>query len=425
MSPAVLQYQPRPFQAALHRGWATHRDSIVLCHRRAGKTVAAVAELIRTVFKCQLPSPRVAYVAPTYGMAKRIAWDYFRQMLRDVPHKANIGELTIDLPGNRRIYLLGADNPARLRGMYLDAAAVDEMADCAESLIGEVLRPCLSERNGRLMLIGTVKGPNHFWRTYERAVLDPAWFTANLRPNDTGALTDEQLAYLRKEMSDDEYRGEMLNDPNAGIRGSFYGPTLHRLQERGRITRVDYDPKLLVDVAMDLGFADGTAIWFCQCLGMREVRVLKFMEFSQTSFTEVLRQVRALPFTFGRWIGPHDLAVHEYTTGTTRLQAARELGIHFEVAPKLPVNEGIDAGIRVLDMAWFDAEGTMGGRDRLGLYRSQYDEKHRTLSRTPLHDWTSHAADAWRYFAVATDGRSADLFSSAPLQYQNNGSAYA
>lgn len=427
MITAAIHYAPRPFQRELHRGFQAHRNAIVLCHRRAGKTVAAVAEVIRQVMICKRPAPRGAYIAPTYGMAKRIALDYFRRMLRDVPGLVvREGELSIDLPGDRRIYLLGADNPDRLRGMYLDVAVVDEMADCAESLVGEILRPCLADRDGRLILIGTVRGRNHFWRTFEKAQGPDAvdWFTANLVPSDTGALTDAQLEMLKRELTDDEYRSEMLNDPDAGVRGSYYGKTLRELGERGRITRVDYDVNLPVDVSMDLGFADGTAIWFTQALGMREVRVLKFMEYTQTPFVQILREVKAMPYTFGRWIGPHDLALHEYTTGTTRLLAAYELGISFEVAPKLPVIEGITMGVRLASSCWFDAVGTLEGRDRLALYHSEYDDKRRTLSRNPVHDWTSHAADAWRYFALATNGEQPGLF-SAPLKYGNQGQAYA
>ena len=416
---AVIEYAPRPFQKRLHAGFNSHRNSIVICHRRAGKTVAAVAQVIRSVCECRSPAPRGAYIAPTYGMAKRISWDYFKRMLVNVPAVFREGELCIDLPGDRRIYLLGADNPDRLRGLYLDVAVVDEMADCSESLIGEVLRPALADRNGKLILIGTVKGRNHFWRAYEKASRDESgdWFTANLTPDVTGSLTDEQLAFLRKEMSEDEYAGEMLNDPNAGVRGSFYGATLRDLETRGRICKVEYDRNVLVDVAFDLGYADGTAVWWVQCLGMREVRVLQFREYSQTPLGDILREVRAMPYSYGRWIGPHDLRVHDSFSGVTRIDAAFELGIQFEVAPKVPVNDGIAAGTRVMSMAWFDDEGTRDGRDRLALYRSQYDEKHRTLMRAPLHDWTSHAADAWRYFAVATDGRVADLWNTGPLSY--------
>jgi len=421
---AAIGYTPRPFQRALHHGFRTHRDAIVLCHRRAGKTVAAIAEVIRQVANCDKPAPRGAYIAPTYTMAKRIALDYFRRMLADVPGLViRESELTIDLPGDRRIYLLGSDNPGRLRGLYLDIAVVDEMAECHESLLGEILRPCLAERDGSLILIGTVKGRNHFWRTYEAAKADKSghWFTANLTNDDTHSLTDDQIAYLRRSMSDDEFRGEMLNDPDAAVRGSYYGALLKSLEDKGRIRAVEYDRNLLVDVSMDLGYADGTSVWYTQALGMREVRVLAFEEYTQTGFGSILREVKKKPYTFGRFIGPHDLKVHDYGSGQARIEFARELGVNFECAPNAPVREGIAAGQRVMEMAYFDRELTLAGRERLALYRSKYDERHRTFSLDPVHDWTSHAADAWRYYAMATGGNQATLWDNMPLEYADNG----
>lgn len=425
MQPAILHYEPRPFQRKLHAGWSSHRDSIVLCHRRGGKTVGAVAQLIDDCIRCQLPAPQVAYICPTYTQAKRVALGYFRAMLRDVKGvTVRESDLTISLPGQRTIYLLGADNPDRLRGMYLDAAVVDEFADCRESLLGEILRPCLADRNGSLYLIGTVKGRNHLWRAYEKARDDTSgnWFHANLLPDDTGSLTPEQLDYLRREMTEDEYRGEMLNDPDAGVKGAYYGGVLRWLEDHGRIREVPYDDSMLVDVAMDLGMADATAIWFLQCIGGREVRVIDCVEYTSTSFVQILTELRQRPYQFGRFIGPHDLNVREFTTGTSRLDAAYELGVTFEVAPRHTVIEGIAATERVLKRCYFDRKATQPGRDALALYRSEWDEKRRVLSRNPVHDWTSHYADALRYFAVATDGQQASLFNNAaPLNYANNG----
>ncbi len=187
-----IDYAPRPYQAMLHAGYDSMRNGCVIAHRRAGKTVAMVAQLIKDAFTCPLPRARVAYVAPTYRMAKSIAWDYFKAMLRPIPGcKFRESDLQIDLPNAARIMLLGGENPDRLRGQYLDSAAVDEIGDCPESLITAVLRPCLADRKGSLYLIGTVKGKNHFWHTYERAVASDQWFTANLKPADTGDLVTE------------------------------------------------------------------------------------------------------------------------------------------------------------------------------------------------------------------------------------------
>jgi phage terminase large subunit len=414
-------YVERAYQSVLHDGFEGHRNSIVIAHRRAGKTVSIVTQLIRDAFACPHQSPQCAYIAPTYGMAKRIAWKYFRAFLRDVPGVVfREGELSIELPGDRWIYLLGSENPDRLRGMYLDSACVDEAADCPESLLGQVLRPALADREGKLYLIGTVKGRNYFWRLYERARASSDWFTANLLPEDTQALPESELALMRREMSEDEYRSEMRNDPAAAVRGSYWGAAMAQLEEGGQICSVPHDSALPVVCAMDLGIADSTAIWLAQLHRGGEIRLLESMEYQNTSFLQILGELQARPYQIQRWIGPHDLAVREYTTGQSRADAARELGIAFEIAPRMPVIDGIEAVRRALPRCWFDRQGTLKGRDSLALYRSEYDEKRRVLSRNPVHDWTSHAADAFRYLIVTTSGgrqRSLDL---APIDYTNS-----
>ncbi len=416
-----LDYQPRHYQQVLHDGYSSHRNSIVIAHRRAGKTVAMCAQLIKDVIQCVLVRPRVAYIAPTYRMAKAIAWEYFRAMLQPIPGvKYNISDLSIRLPGERLIQLAGADNPDRLRGQYFDAAAVDEFADCAESLIPNVLRPALADRRGRLYLIGTVRGRNHLWETYERALKNPAWFTANLLPEHTKALDPAELAMLREEMGAEAYRAELMNDPDAQVRGAFFATTMRELGETGHITRVDYDPTIPVNTAWDLGLNDATAIWFIQELTSGEHRVIDYEEHENESFISIIQGLQKKDYIYGEWIGPHDLNVREYTTAESRLAAARDVGVSFTVAPRLPIADGIESTRRWLQRAWFNEGTTEQGRRFLTLYRAQWDEKRRVLSKAPVHDDTSHAADALRYYAVSQMGQ-LSLAWSEPLAYNDQG----
>ena len=416
-----IDYTPRSYQNELHEGFSTFRQSCVLAHRRAGKTVATCGQLIKDVIQCELIRPRVAYLAPTYRMAKSIAWDYFKAMLSPIPGcRFNIAELTIDLPGDRRIVLAGSDNPDRLRGQYFDAVAVDEFADCAESLIPTVIRPALADRKGSLYLIGTVRGHNHLWETYERAVKSDDWFTANLLPDYTGALDAEELLLLREEMGAEAYRAELLNDPDAQVRGSFYAVTMRELAEDGRVSRIDYDPNIPVNTAWDLGINDATAIWFIQELTSGEHRVIDYEEHENESFVSIIQGLQKKDYIYGEWVGPFDLDVREYSTGETRRSAARDIGVDFTVAPRLPVADGIEATRRWLQRAWFDEHATEKGRRFLSLYRSMWDEKRRVLSRTPVHDETSHGADALRYYATSQMGQ-LSLAWSEPLHYNDQG----
>ena len=414
-------YVERFYQSELHDGFDSHRNSIVIAHRRAGKTVSMVAQLIRDVFACKLKRPQVAYIAPTMKQARAIAFDYFRDFLADVPGcQFREHELRIELPGSRRIMFASGETPDRLRGLYLDAACVDEMADCPESLITTCIRPCLADRAGKLYLIGTVKGRNYFWRTYERACTDPGWFTANLLPDYTKALPLEELDLLRAEMSEEEYASEMLNDPSAAVRGAYYGKAMQRLEPTNQIS-VPWDQSLGITLSFDLGIANSTAIWVSQILRGGEIHLIDYLEYQNTSFATILQELRAKPWEIIKWIGPHDLQVREYSTGVTRYDTARDLGVVFEIAPKLPVIEGIEAVLRVLDRCYFDKEACRTGIDCLALYRSEYDEKRRVMSRNPVHDYTSDAADSFRYLITGTRGGKVDLFpSQGRIDYGNH-----
>ena len=144
-----IPYAPRPLQAQLHSELAAKRWGVVVCHRRFGKTVMAINHLLRDAILCSKPNPRYAYIAPTYRQAKAVAWDYLKQFAGAVPMvRFHETELRADLPNGARIQLLGAENPDSLRGIYLDGAVLDEMADMPESLFHEIIRPALSDRKG-------------------------------------------------------------------------------------------------------------------------------------------------------------------------------------------------------------------------------------------------------------------------------------
>lgn len=417
-------YVERPWFSEVHDGLDSHRNGCIVAHRRGGKTVGMVAQGVRETFREHLPGPQGAYIAPTAKQAKDVAWHYFVDMLKDVPgvefrrHTLEI-ELPLmagqDRPG--RILLASGDKYDRLRGMYLDWAIVDEGADCPEALIPTVLLPALEDRLGKLWLIGTVRGRNWFWQQYEKAMASSDWFAGLYAPSSTGVFTDEQLEFLRQEMGDDAYRQEMLCDPTAASRGAYFAREL--AEHKSQQTTVPYDAQLGVTVSFDLGIADATAVWFTQVHGAGEIRHIEYREYVNTGFIDILRELQRLDYVIDRWIGPHDLAVREYSSGQSRLDAARSVGVNFEVAPRLPVIDGIEAVRRALPRMWFDADKCRDGLIALEQYHSQYDEKRRVLSRNPVHDWSSHGADAMRAFVTASRGGQAkDLFADmAPLEY--------
>ena len=401
MTEVVLEatYRPRDQFKPLHKRKA--RWGIAVAHRRAGKTVACVNELIRRACACDKPNPRFAYIAPQLNQAKDIAWSYLRQDSAFIPGvKINESELWVELPGGARIRIYGADNPDRLRGIYLDGAVLDEFGDMDPTVWTQVIRPALSDRKGWAIFIGTPKGKNTFHKLWVAAEDDDDWFRLSLRASETGLLDQKELADARKMMSDDEYAQEYECSFEAAVRGAYYGRELNDAEEAGRITGVPYDPRLEVHTAWDLGVADSTVIWFVQIVG-RETRWIDVLKGEGVGLDWYAKELKERPYNYGTHYLPHDVEVRELGTGKSRYEVLGGLGIrNIKVVPAMPVEDGIQALRMLIPTSWSDREKCKEGLEALRMYRREWDDKRQEFKRAPLHDWTSHYADAARMFAM-------------------------
>jgi hypothetical protein len=376
------------------------RWAIGVCHRRAGKTVSHINELVVGATKCALPNPRFAYVAPHLNQAKDIAWTYLKEYTAFLSPKVNESELWVEFPGGARIRIYGADNPDRLRGIYLDGVVLDEFGDMDPVIWTQVLRPALSDRRGWACFIGTPKGKNGFHRLWTEAGSDPGWTRVMLKASETGLLEAAELADARRMMSADEYAQEYECSFEAAVKGAYYGQEMNAAEAEARITSVPYDPRLQVHTAWDLGIADSTVVWFVQTVG-RETRFIDVLKGEGVGLDWYARQLAERPYLYGTHYLPHDVDVRELGTGKSRLEVLGDLGVrNVRVCPSLPVADGIQALRMLLPTAWFDAEKCRGGIEALRMYRREWDDKAQEFRAAPLHDWTSHYADAARYFAV-------------------------
>lgn len=399
---AVIPYKPRKHQQEIHA--SRKRFSVLVCHRRFGKTVCAVNELILCACKNPLPAPRYAYIAPLYKQAKSVVWDYLKKFARAIDGTSfNETELRCDLPNGARISLLGADNPDRLRGIYLDGVVLDEMAQMPDRLWGEVIRPTLSDRMGWAMFIGTPRGHNSFYDLYNFARQDPSWFAAMYRASETKIVAENELAAAAKEMSPEQYEQEFECSFSAAIIGAYYGGLITIAEKQGRIISVPVEPHLPVHTAWDLGMSDSTAIWFFQAGPGGEIRVIDYLESSGAGLDHYVRALREKNYLYGAHIAPHDIRVRELGTGKSRLEVAKSLGIAFDVAPNMPLADGINAVRMILPKCWFDEQRCGAGLEAMRQYRRAYNERTASFGSAPAHDWTSHGADAFRYLAVGLD----------------------
>ena len=396
----VIPYAPRPLQQKLHNDMQQQRWGVVVCHRRFGKTVFAINHILRDAILNQQPSPRYAYMAPTYRQAKNVAWDYLKQFAGKIPGvKFHETELRCDLPTGARISLLGAENPDSLRGIYLDGVVMDEVAQMPENVFPEVLRPALSDRKGWGIFVGTPMGHNAFYEIYEQAAASDDWLDVVYKASETGLLDDEELDAARAMMSADQYAQEFECSWNANVPGAIYGKELEDAQGDGRIGNVPYDPTQKVDTFWDLGVGDSTAIWFTQSVG-RAIHVIDFYENRNEGLPHYCQVLQSKRYLYGNHNAPHDIEVRELGTGKSRREIAWDLGLNFKVVPKLPIEDGIHAAQMLIPRLWFDREKCKDGLEALRQYHRAYNERTRSFRSNPVHDWSSHASDAFRYLAV-------------------------
>uniref|UniRef100_A0A6M3KGI3 Putative terminase n=1 Tax=viral metagenome TaxID=1070528 RepID=A0A6M3KGI3_9ZZZZ len=356
--------------------------------------------LTRWALSTTLPSWRGAYLAPLYRQAKAIAWDYLMYYTQVVPGvKYYQQELRADFPNGSRIMLLGADNPDSLRGIYLDAVVLDEVAQMRTNLWSEIIRPTLADRKGRAIFIGTPKGRNHFYDLYNRAGNLEGWSSRMLRASETNILDPQELEAIKRELTEEEYNQEFECSFEGSIMGAYYASPMANALTEGRLASVPYDPIMEVHTAWDLGVDDYTVIWFVQISPGGEIRLIDYYEMNGEGLPHYVKYLREKDYVYGRHLAPHDIKVREFSTGRSRLEIAEGLGLSFDVIPAQSVSDGIEAVRSILPRCWFDAKKCDPGIEALRQYRKEYSEKLNTFRNQPLHDWASHGADAFRTLA--------------------------
>ena len=403
MSEAVKEvatgYEPREQQKLIHKAVKDNRFVVVVAHRRMGKTVAAVNQLIHAALKNPLEEPRYAYIAPTYGQAKRIAWDYLTKFTRPLDATHNISELRADFFG-RRISLFGSDNPDSLRGSYFDGVILDEFGDQDPKIWTDIIRPALADRSGWALFLGTPKGKNHFADLRDRAEAGDGWTLLEFKASEIGVVAAEELEAARKEMGDDKFMQEFECSFNAAVEGAYYGSIMNDLEAQGRFTTIPRDDLCKTYAAWDLGMGDSTAIWVAQMVG-KEIRLVDCVENAGVGLDWYVNWLKENNWHQAEQILPHDVEVRELGTGKSRKEVLMEAGLQITVAPKLSRDDGIQAVRRILPRCWFDKYKTKQGINALRNYRRTFDEKRKVFFDNPLHDWSSHFADSFRYLAIA------------------------
>jgi len=401
-----VPYKPRDLFKTYHK--RTQRWSKVVAHRRFGKTVGTVNDLIRraAMNDRKFPPPRYGYIAPTYRQAKDVAWSYLKHYTAGIPGvEQKESELTVVFPTGQTIKLYGADNYDAMRGLYFDGVVIDEPADIDPRAWPEVIRPTLSDYAGWATFVGTPKGRNWFYKIGrdDAGKLYDDWFHLTLRASETGVLAETELNDAKRTLTPEQFEQEYECSFEAAVVGAYYGRQMAEVEKDRRICSVPYDPMARVWTAWDLGMDDATAIWFMQGVG-REIHAIDYYEATGMDLAHYVQMIQRKPYVYGGHILPHDVRARELGTGKSREEVLRGLGLEITIAKDHRVDDGINAVRLMLPRVWFDAEKCHRGIEALKLYRADYDDKNQVLKPKPVHDWSSHPADAFRYFAMGSEG---------------------
>jgi phage terminase large subunit len=417
MPEIVIPYKPRELQNFLHKKIDKHRFSVLVLHRRAGKTVMMINQMIKAALTCPLPNPRYAFISPTFKQGKATAWDYIKQFAGKIPGtKFNESELRCDLPNGSRITILGAENDQALRGIFLDGCVFDETQSIKPTIFPEVIRPALADRKGWCVFIGTPKGRNYFFQLFEEAKKNESWYAGLFKASDTNILDQEELDAAKQMMSEDLYEQEFECSFQAAITGSYYGALIERLESQGRITDNLYDENLDTETWWDLGLNDSTAIWFVQRY-KGEIRLIDYYENAGEGLDHYVDVINRKEYEYSKHIAPHDIKVREIGNfGKSRLESALELGIAFEVAPKLSIEDGIEAVRKALPNCWFDKNKCQKALENLKAYQKRWDDKNQCFRNKPMHNYASHCADSFRTGIVGEGVEVSDWDEEIPVE---------
>ena len=409
MPEVVIPYKPRKLQKFLHNQILKHRFNVIIAHRRSGKTVLCINHLIRAALINTQPNPRYAFIAPTFKQGKSTAWDYIKNYCRNIPYiKFNESELRCDFPNGSRITILGAENDQALRGIFLDGCVFDETQNISPVLFPEIIRPSLADRKGWCIFIGTPKGQNYFYKLHKQALEEEDWWTGTYKASQTKVLDDKELSAAQRVMSKDLYEQEFECSFQAAITGSYYGKIIEELEKSNRITEVPYDENLKTETWWDLGLKDSTAIWFVQRL-QNQLRIIDYYENSGEGLDFYADVLDSKPYKYDRHIAPHDIKVRELGAyGKSRLETALELGISFDIAPKLSIEDGIEMVRKTLPQCYFDQNKTYQGIEALKAYQKKWDERNQCFKNRPTHNFASHPSDAFRTGCTFFGGKVSD-----------------
>lgn len=405
-----IRIRPREaFRRYLNR---KERWACIVAHRRAGKTVAVIQDILSRAltYKRKGPPTRYAYVAPTRDQAKDIAWGYLKSYVAKIPGiEINESDLRITLPNKSQIRLYSGDSYERMRGLYFDGIVIDEMADIAPKAWSQVMRPCLSDYSGWATFIGTPKGKNSFYKFHQQAEQGDDWFSMVLKASESGLIPKDELSDLRRNTPDDDFNQEYECDFSVGRAGAIYAADISRAESDGRIGPFPIDDSALVHTTWDLGAPQNTVVIYWQRVGLT-TRIIDCDAGLALKTGERVAMMMAKGYNYGKHFLPHD-GQNLQADNMSFAEKLKESGLHnVETLPRGPHNaeeKRIQAMTDMFSAIWFheNLRGSGGLIDALENYRRKENKLGGYVENIIVHDWASHFCDAFGYWSEALKNR--------------------
>jgi phage terminase large subunit len=404
-------WAPRPHQIDFFRAMDNGaKRACLVWHRRAGKDSTSLNFTAKEMFKRK---GNYWHLFPKQTQARKAIWNGINsdgQSILDqvfpepVRARTSSQEMMIELKNGSTWQLAGSDNYDSLVGANPVGVVFSEWSLCDPNAWAYI-RPMLAENGGWAVFIYTPRGKNHGFTLYNMARKADEWFCQNLTVNDTKradgspVISPEAIETERAEgMEEALIQQEFFGSFEAQIPGAYFADQLQQAKDQNRVGRIPIEPSLQVHTAWDLGISDSMSIWFFQAMG-KEIRLVDYYESNGKGMEHYIQYLTQWAdrngVIYGQHLAPHDIEVRELTSGRSRKDVARDMGITFRTVqrPRTKI-EGIQAIRRMFPRFWIDDERAEQGYACIASYHREWDEKHQRFRDQPVHDWASHGADA-------------------------------
>ncbi len=388
------------------------KRAILIWHRRAGKDVFCFNVIVEKAIE---KTGLYWYIFPSAVQARKSFWEAFIEVngmqIRypdliptEVIAKRSESEMKIELINGSIIRILGADNPDSLRGANPNGVVISEYSQQKPSLWDSIIEPILIRNDGWCIFNSTPLGENHCYDMYNylKNSKNPKHFADLKTIRDTGIITEEQIKEIREQGRLEELiQQEYYCSFSSAMAGSYYNDILLAIEETNFKENIVYDGQGLVQTMWDLGISDSMAIWFV-IPRQNEVQVLDYYEANGYGLGHYVDIINSKPYHYSQHNLPHD-GGHRTLSMTEKSSTVQnqlmQLGLNNVVVwdRTNDVYADIQSVRGILPKCIFDKTKCKLGLDALKNYRKDFSEAKRCYGdRPPLHDWTSHASDAFR-----------------------------